>query len=353
MDKIAYFSYEYQKVNGMKKNEKYGALVVGIIVLLVVAMQMGWLSQWGINPLSTGGNQSNRVISDQQKEDYLKGIGRWNVFETVVDSLDIATLRTSATNYKLYWYARHGGDWLYLETGNDKYVDLTAEDGGYLWIVITIPVNQSYYVDYQEIMRKNSALTQYLYTDVDNDGVKDFAFCYNMQGHQIPNSGYPGITFKGFLLTYEASFTGLNNLANDTGIGGTTNTAFYDYYLSFSTSKAAIALYKVEVKITTEDETKVRLKKLNIPGLGYLDGSAFQKTFTANDIRYTYTITNTFDGALYLKYAANAQNRFDATLGLEYTLVSADDILITVTFFYLKAQTEAGTSVSDYFYAQY
>jgi len=336
----------------MKKNEKYAALVVGIIVLLVVAMQMGWLTQWGVYPFATGG-QDNRVISDQQKEDYLKGIGRWNVFETVVDSLDIATVRTSATNYKLYWYARHGGDWMYLETGNNKYVDLQTDDGGYLWIVITIPSAQAFYVDYLEIMRKNSYITQYQYIDVDNDGAKEFAFCYDMHGHQIPNSGYPGITFKGFLLTYDASFTGFNDLGNITAIGGTTQTKFQAYYLEFSATKLGIAIYKVEVKITTTDETKVRLKKLNVPGLGYLDGSQFVKTPTGSDIRYTHTISNTFDGALYLKHPANAQNRYDATLGLEFTLVSGDDILITVTFFYLKAQTEAGVSASDTFYAQY
>ena len=337
----------------MKKNEKYGAIAVGLIALFLLAMQMGWLTQWGVNPLSINGSQSNRVISDQQKEDYLQGIGRWNVFETVVDSLDIATVRTSATNYKLYWYARHGGDWMYLETGNDKYVDLQADDGGYLWIVITIPSNQAFYVDYLEIMRKNSYITQYQYVDIDNDGVKEFAFCYDMHGHQIPNSGYPGITFKGFLLTYDASFTGLCDLGNVTGIGGTTTTKFQAYYLAFSAAKQGIAVYKVEVKITTTDETKVRLKKLNVPGLGYLDGSQFAKTSTGSDIRYTYTISNTFDGALYLKHPSNALNQYDATLGLEFTLVSGDDILITVTFFYLKAQTEAGVSASDTYYAQF
>jgi hypothetical protein len=336
----------------MKKNEKYGIAIVLIIVAFVAAMQLGYLTQIGIPPFSAApGN--NVVLTTQEKEDYLKGIGRWNVFETVVDSLDIATVRTSGTNYKLYWYSRVGGDWMYLETGNNKYVDLTAEDNGYLWVVVTIPSGQAFYVDYLEIMRKNSYITQYQYIDVDNDGVKEFAFCYDMHGHQIPNSGYPGITFKGFILTYDSSFTGLNDLTNETAIGGTTTTKYKEYYLAMSATKKGVAIYKVEVKITTTDETKVRLKKLNIPGLGYLDGSTFVKTYTASDIRYTYTITNTFDGALYLKHPANAQNRYDMTLGLEYTLSGSDDILITLTVYYLVAQTEAGSSTSDSFYAQY
>jgi hypothetical protein len=337
----------------MKKNEKYVIALLGIIGIFFVLMQTGYLAQYGIPPLGQLGGGGQVILTDQQKEDYAAGVGRWNVFETVVDSLDISSVHTSGTNYSLYWYARHGGDWIYLETGNNKYVDLTAEDGGVLWVIITIPSGQVLYVDYQETMRKNPYITQYQYIDVDNDGVKEFAFCYDMRNHQIPNSGYPGITFKGFLITYDSSFTGLNNLGNSTAIGGTTTTLYKEYYLSFASSKKGVAIYKVEVKITTTDETKVRLKKLNIPGLGYLDGSAFIKTFTASDIRYTYTISTTFDGALYLKYGANAQNRFDSTLGLEFTLSGADDIAITLTYYLLKPQTEAGTSTYDSFNAQY
>jgi hypothetical protein len=96
----------------------------------------------------------------------------------------------------------------------------------------------------------------------------------------------------------------------------------------------------------------MRLKKLNVPGLGYLDGSLFEKTYTTTDYRYTYTISRNFDGALYLKLAANAQNRFDSTLGVEYTLANNDDIYLTITYYYLVAQTEAGGSFSDSFYAQ-
>lgn len=336
----------------MKKNEKY--IIYGVIGILLIAWLSGALTQYGFPPPQFQQTGSQTVtITDEQKDNYMKGIGRWNVYETVSDSLDPATTRTSGTNYKLYWYTRQGTQWIYHETGNNKYVTLTPADGGYLWVVLSIPSGQSYYIDYQKIITTNEYVDQYLYTDVDGDGVKEFCFRYDMRGHPIPNSGYPSITFLGFLLTYDSSFTGLNDLGNETGIGGTTTTKFKDYYLAFSATKKGVAIYKVEVKIGTTDETKVRLKKLNIPGLGYIDGSAFDKIITASDIRYTYTISNNFDGALYLKHPANTQNRYDMTLGLEYTLSSGDDIQITLTVYYLVAQTEAGTSTSDSFYAQY
>lgn len=332
----------------MKKTEKY-ALVLIALAVVGYLWWAGYLQQW-LGQVPTA--QVQPVIDEQMKTDYERGIGRWNVYETVTDSLDPATARTSGTNYKLYWYSRQGGSWNFLETGNNKYITLTPADNGYVWVVITIPTGQAYYVDYQKICSTNQPVESYEYVDVDGDGVREFAFKYNMQGQPIPNSGYPSITFLGFLLTYDASFTGLNNLGNETGIGTATTTKYKDYYLSFSAAKKGVALWKVEVKITSTDESKVRLKKLNIPGLGYLDGGSFTKIYTATDYRYTYTVSPNFNGALYLKHAANAQNRYDMTLGLEYTLATNDDILITLTVYYLVAQTEASTSTSDTFYAQ-
>lgn len=340
----------------MKKDQR-NILIVAIAIILLIGWLGGFFTQYGAPPpnfpnFRMGGQQPDVIFTDVDKENYKQGIGRFHVYETVVNSLDIATERTTATNYKIYWYTRQGTQWIYHETGDDKYVTLTEADAGVLWVVLTIPTSQAFYVDYQKIVSNNQYINSYLYQDIDGDGVKEFAFPYDMKNQPIPNSGYPAITFMGFTLTYEASFTGLNDLANETAIGTAAVTKFKDYYLSFATAKSAVAIYKVEVKITTTDETKIRLKKLNIPRLGYLDGSSFSKAFTASDIRYTYTIASNFDGCVYLAYAANTQNRFDMTLGLEYTLAGSDDILVTLTVYYLVAQTEAGTSTSDTFYAQ-
>ena len=335
------------------KQKEAGYLALVLIAVVVVAWIAGAFTQFGYPPPQLGlQSQQQVVFTDVDKENYKQGIGRFNVLESCVDSLDIATTRTSGTNYKLYWYTRQGTQWINHETGNDKYVTLTPGDAGVLWVVLTIPSAQAFYVDYQKIMTDNQYVSSYLYEDVDDDGVKEFAFNYDMKNQPIPNSGYPAITFRGFIVTYDASFVGLNDIGNETGIGTTTCTKFKSYEMYWGTAKSAVAVYKAEVKITTTDETKIRLKKLNIPGIGYLDKSQFNKAYTASDIRYTYTITNSFDGALYLKYRANSENRTACTLGLEYTLAGSDDILVTLTFYYLVAQTEAGSSTTDYFYAQ-
>jgi len=333
------------------KNEKYiaGAIIIAIVVIAGYTYMQG---MWTL-PFTIGGGGNNFVPSDQDKDNYKQGIGRYNVFETFVDSMDIGTVRTTVTNYVVKWYTKQGTLWTYKETGNNKYVTLTAADSGWLWVVVTIPSGQAYYVDYQKVLAGNDFVKGYLYADMDADGKKEFCFQYDMKNQPIPNSGYPAVSFNGFLLTYDASFTGLNNLSNATAIGGTTTTKFYDYYLAFASTKKGVGIYKVELKFGTTDETKCKLDKLNIPGIGYVDDSQFTTTTTASDIRYTYTITSSFDNALYVRYGANDNNRYDMTLSVEYTLASGDDILVTLTVYYLVAQTEAGTSTSDTFYAQY
>lgn len=341
----------------MKKNEKT-AIGVIIVVALVIAYFGGFLTQFGLPPPAfQAGGPTQVQISDQDKENYAKGIGRWNVYETVSDSLDPAVTRTSATNYKLYWYTRQGTTWIYHETGNNKYVSLTPADTGYLWVVVTIPSAQAFYVDYPKIVSTNQYIDQYMYTDVDGDGVKEFAFRYDMKGHAIPNSGYPSITFLGFILTYEASFPGITHwnstsLGNSTSIGTTTVSKFYSYYFTFATAKSAIGIYKVEFKINGTDITKARLKKFNVPSLGFIDGSLFTQTITGTDILWTYEITRSFDGALYVKYPANSNNRFDLTEEVEWTLGATDHITCTTTIYYLVAQTEAGASATHTFYAK-
>jgi hypothetical protein len=288
------------------------------------------------------------------RENYLKGIGMFDVRYKAYDSCDPTTARTIATNYVVKLYKNHGGTWIPGPTldADGEYFDLKPEDNGYCWAVVTIPSGQAFYVDYVKIKAEDPYISSYIYTDVDGDGTKDFAFQYDMRNHAIPASGYPIIAMQGYILTYDASFTGLNDLANATAIGQTTTTKYYNYYLAFSAAKKGVAIYKVEVRAVTTDETKVRLRKLEIPGIGNLDGSSFERIVTATDIRWTYTLTYNFDNALYLKRMAQDNNEYDMTLQLEYTLANSDDIQIGLYVYYLTAQTEAGATASDTFYAQ-
>jgi hypothetical protein len=341
----------------MKKKDQY-KLLLGIIVLVLLAHQFGFITIPGLPRLQTGeqgGTQPPISIDDQMRQAYLKGIGMFEVQTKAYDSADPATSRTVGTNLNVYWYKFTLGKWKLAVTqaaSGTTYLDMKAEDNGYVWVAIDIPTNQAYYIDYKKIL-EDPYVVGYQYVDVDDDGVREFVFQYDMRNHAIPSSGYPVVVFYAYLITYDSSFTGLNNLSNSTGIGTTTTTKTYEWYLSFSAVKKGVAIYKVEFKVGTTDETKVRLKKLQIPGLGYLDVSQFQKSFTGSDIRWTYTFSTSFDGANYLvRSAQDTLNKFYMTCEVEYTLSSGDDIRIDLTVYYLEAQTEAGKSTNDYFYAQ-
>ncbi len=334
----------------MKKSERNILIAIILIAIVVYGYTQGWFNQFLPSQSTVPPPQTT---TPGERQNYEQGIGTYNVRTSAHCSLDMATTYTIGTNCKVYWYKRHGTEWISVATGDNQYVTLKPEDNGYLWIVVTIPSGQNYYVDYQKILSANSPdVDMYLYTDVDGDLVKEFAFRYNVKGVAIPSSGYPVVWFYVFLLPYDTSFTGLNDLSNDTGIGGSTTTKYYDYYLAFSASKKAVAIYKVELRIGTTDETKFEFKRLEIPGIGLVDGKAFTETITTSDIRYTYTISTSFDGALYLSLMPNQQNKFWSRLTIEWHLSSGDEIQVTLIYYYFDA-TESGQSTSDSFYATY
>lgn len=341
----------------MKKGTKQMLMAVGLLLIAgLIANQMGYLGEKIKLPgASTGGGGNNNTIDDAEKANYLLGIGQFQLDNTAYDSTDPGTVRTIATNLNIFYYHNKGGVWSPGTTASSsttKYFSATAEDNGYMWCVVEIPSGQAFYVDYEAISDLNSYVTGWQYVDVDKDTVNEFVFQYDLRDHAIPSSGYPIITFNAYILTYDASFTGLNDLANATSIGTSTTTKYYEWYLAFSAEKKGVAIYKVEFKATTTDETKVRLKRMEIPNYGTLDAAQFTKSYTASDIRWTYTFTNNFKDANYLYREINSANKYYMNTQVEYTLVHPDDILITCTVYYLVAQTEAGASTTDSFYAQ-
>lgn len=336
----------------MKKNTQYALVAISLIAFVAIGQYMGWWSQLA-GSFSTGGN-NKPPITDLDRENYKKGIGRYNIYSTVVDSNAPATALTLGTNLDCTWWTLRGGTWVYhatyTGTSTSTYINTVTEDGGIAWVVLEPKSGQNYYMDYQKTVQQYGYIKGYSYTDVDNDGTKEFAFQYDLKNHEIPNSGYPSVSFNGYALAYDTSFTGLDNEGNIATVGTTGATKKYaPYYLSFSAQSKGIAIYKVEFKINTTDETKIRLYKLEIPGLGYLDASSFVYDNTGSELKFTYTISTCFDNALYLRLGATAQNRFDSTLGVEcsFTDVSTDFYLLTTTYYYLKAITETGGTTSD------
>lgn len=335
----------------MKSSTKQGIVAV-IIVALLVAYFANFFGPYGFpSPLrstDSGGKGPPITWTDSQVEKYKRGVGVFSAQMDCYNSLAPTTALTHATNFDLLWYTKRGTSWVYHGTGDNINIDMTPEDNGILYIVVQIKTSQNYYVDYQKIEEMNSYVTGHTFEDVDGDTKREFVFSYDMRDHSIPGSGYPEITFHCHCYAYDNSFTGLNNLADLTSVGATTTTKFQEWYLSFATAQAqsAVALQKIEYKVTQTDESKVVLKQLKVPGRGYLHASNFVYAKTASYYTWTYTYSDTFDGAYYLEYPLNALNKFETTARIEPTL-GATNVTTTLTVYYFTAQTMVPTSTTD------
>jgi len=330
----------------MKKSTRQIAyLLVGIVALVLIVDVVGFYDVIPGFPPTASTQPPPQSWNADQKSDYDNGIGMFNVRTAAHDTLAPATALTLATNVNIYWYSKRGTTWIYHDVNDNKYVDLTPEDNGYMYMAVAIPASQNYYVDADKITTTNSYVEQVQYIDVDSDTVKEFVFKFDMKGHSIPSSGYPVIWFHGHCWAYDNAFTGLNTPAALTSIGGTTVTKWINWQLSFSAVAKAAALSKVELRSNITDTSKCKLQQIEIPGRGFLDASNLILEETASWYRYTYTYGNTFDTAYYLNCPTGHLNQFDMDVKLEFTL-GTSNMTWTLYVYYLVAQTEVRTSTS-------
>ena len=335
-----------------KKEKQYLGAIFLVAVLFVGAAQVGVLKQWGVGPLlpfqQTG--TPDIPITPTDASNYANGIGKFELDMKCFDSADPATTRAFGAILDGYWYHFSGGQWTpdsgAYAPASTNYFDAKPGDNGYAYIALEPHASAAYYVDYQKIMAiPNSYNVGYQYIDVDDDGAKEFVFQYNLKSHSVPNSGYPILSFTAYALTYEAA-AAIGAPTNLSSINTATITKYVEWYASVTTVKKGYALYKIELKTNGTDETRVRLKHLQIPGLGNLDVSEFDKSFTASDIRWTKTLSSGFDGADYIVRMPNDANKYYMTAELEFTMAAGSQDM-TLTLYYLIGGTEAGASVTS------
>ena len=337
-----------------KTEKKYVYAIIVIALIAVAANYMGYTAQFGWPKMfsQTGGN-NGVPITPTSKDDYQKGIGKYQLDCKAFDSAATGTVRTIGTNLDVYFMHFNGGVWTpdsgaYVPA-NTNYYTAKAVDNGFAWIMVSVPSGQAFYVDYQKIRQGDSYVSGIMYTDVDGDGQKDFVFQYDLRSHEIPNSGYPVISFISYLITYDSSFTGLSAGVNVTAIGTSTTQKYVESYFAMSAEKKGVALYQIRLKVNTTDDTRVKLEKLTIPGIGQLDGSAFSKVTTDTSLIWTYTIATTFNGADYITRMPNALNKYYCNIQLQLTLQASDQLLFYLYGDYLEAQTGAGKTTTQVF----
>jgi hypothetical protein len=343
----------------MNKGEKQtAAAVVAVLAIVgfIVLDAGGYLTQFGVPKLfqQTPDTTVKPPVDQTSHDNYVNGIGKFQEDCRGFDSADPTTKLTIGSALDIQWYHFSGGHFTPDAGGYDpsvtNYFDAVSSDNGYAWIMVQAHSTSAYYIDYQKILSASPLsaggyIAGYQYTDVDGDGQKEFVFEYSLKNQAIPSAGFPVASFSAYGITYETSTT-LPHQTNLTGIGTSDTTKYIDWYEAQTTVKKGVAIYKVQLTVDTTDETKVRLKNMQIPGLGQVDVSSFDKTFTSTDIRYTYTFSNGFDGADYILYMPNTQNKNYFSTALEFNLPSGN-VDVTLTLFTLIPPTEAGTSLTD------
>jgi len=266
------------------------------------------------------------------------------------DSLDISTARTVGTNINILWF-RYSGGWIKLASGNAADLTMGKNDKNVIYLAAQFPDSPAHFVDYQKILAMNPHLSWYGYMDITGDDVEEFIFKVNVAG-----STYASATGKWnmplvnvYLLTYDSSFSipAGGQPADVTSVGTSTTTKYAKWYGEISAEKYAAAIYKVTLVANTTDISKVTLKKLNIPGIGYLDGSSFSQDVLSDQIKWTYTVSNNvLYGCDFIERPVNDPNEHKFTAALEFNLATDDYISMTLTIYQLSAG-EASVSDSD------
>jgi len=336
----------------MKKATQSKLLVVLVLLVLFLANQAGFLGPKIQVPGLQQQQQQQQDTGGQSPSgpSYVSGIVTTDT--AAFDSLDIATSRTVGTNVNVYWYALRGGSWVLLGSGDAADINVEKQDNNIIYAVCSVPSGQSYYVDYQKVLSMNSRAQSVEYKDIDGDNVEEYVFRLNVK--DIPYASGTGKyslpCFNVYLLTYDSSHS-LTSPGNVTSIGTSKVTKYAEWYTTFSAEKKALAISKVVITAGTSDTSKLKLLKVNIPGVGYLDGSSFEQDVLTSTIKWTYTVSNMLYGADYVKLPVNTQNKFEFTTVVECNLASGDDISFQIIIYYLDT-TESLQSLTDTIYLQ-
>ena len=338
----------------MKHKEKN--VLIGILLLIIGVMVVdasGIVDIPYLNMQPKTGETTSPIVTTpttgggSSEPQYISGIITTDV--AAFDSLDIATSRTVGTNVNCYWYAYRNG-WVLLGSGDGVDISVEEQDHNTIYAVVSVPSGQNYYVDYNKIKSMNNRVQSVEYKDIDGDNVEEYVFKLDIS--KIPYASGTGKyslpCFNIYLLTYASSFSWPTAGKPDdlSNVGTTKVTKYLEWYITLPAEKQALALAKVVLVANTSDVSKVTLKKLNIPGIGYLDGSSFDQDVLSNQIKWTYTISNSLYGADYIKLPVNSLNKFEFTTTVELDLASGDTIQFTLYLYYFDA-TESLQSVSD------
>lgn len=392
-----------------KKEKKYLKIAIVAIVIGFAATEGGLLKGYGINPLSIGGSGGSTTTTPPPTT----GTVPTGVVQLVATGQDIynpssTTYTCGATSgnstFDATYYGLRSGAWVRLgacgTTSSPTQFEITAQDGGYIYIVAGGPagasgwVGPNTYLQAQKTQTLNARAVSMLWTDVDNNGDKEFVLKWNMFNLPAPTSGFPESVFIGYYFQWSSWGQQLPGSATSatyaqgasiaacggstapaapgptckiTSIGTTAKQIYIQFNGAFSCGSGcsntyqgvAISQIDLTFNATSSQANEINLLQQNVPGIGYLSGSQLSlsllggtSTDNSDNLRYRWQAATNGDirdqsQANYMFYGPNQANFQDFTTQLSLTLSSGDKINCKLTVYVLTPSQTIVSSIMD------
>ncbi len=279
--------------------------------------------------------------------------GTYELTVAMRDTLDASASMTTGTDASISYYAYRSGGWVFIgsaTSGGDDQVESDPVDDGYIWVLTEEASSKYYYADTGNTVSKSTHITDYKWVDADGDTDKEFLYKISLWNIPEAASGYPKRTY--YLYYYAESSQGSdadliqwdNQPSDSSGIGTTTTTEYIDWKTKLSAEKRAAGVFKIEIVVNSTDTTKWEIDKVNIPGVGYIDGSQFTEDVRTSDTKYQYIIGSDFDDIVYWNVPSGTNNQLDNTLAVKCKFGSGEAYSFTL---YVYGWLYDRTSVSD------
>jgi hypothetical protein len=340
---------------GKKANQNMTYALIAF-VLLVAGLGYGVYSGQIVIPafsLNGGGTSNPPTVTDPgYKTPCSYPTAKVTTDITAWDSLDITTARTINTNIGATWWRNVNGQWLQVGSGNAADLSINTADADKVYLCLAGLTGQAFYVDVNKILQMNPHLKFYAYQDITGDSVKDYIFQASIAGSTFASATGKWLmpSTAVYLVTYDSSFSipAGGQPADVTGIGTTAKTTYLHWYAAASAEKKGIAIYQVKLVANTSDTSAIQLLKVNIPGVGYIDGSNFSLDVQATQQVWTYTITSqSLYGADMLNCPINDPNQFQFTTAVSTTMSAGNHITLAITLSELSVPSAGVVTDSD------
>jgi hypothetical protein len=309
--------------------------VVGAVIIVAILMFGGLAALFGnVNPAdwhttpATSTTNTSTATSTSGLQDY----GTFSVSTDGYNTLNFADSYSANSTYNVDWVAMRGGSPQLIGT-NSQNIELIPQDYGVVYAVVQ-PVG-AYYVDAVNTVAKNAPYcVGSQYSDIENNGYNQWSFKMDLSQTPAPQGvgTYRQLNFYPYFYAYAPM--SLNSPSDITGIGTASVTSFIDWQGSFSSVNTAFAITKVELVANTTDPSQLTITSLNLPGVGEVTGSMFGQPFRGEDsLTWDYVVANGLNGADYVMWSSNSQNKVDLTTQVQTVLSSGEIIDLTLNIY--------------------